>query len=84
VVELSQKVSNEELDWAYEVLVELRRAFLECQNEPAKLSALMADVVRNLPDIIEAFLTFVDEGHRAQVGRILFDILKVIASCQRL
>lgn len=75
----SQSPSEEEIKYSYDVLGNLKTACDAIVGHPEKKMQLVADILPNLPDILEAFVNLIKEEHKG----IVVGVIKAATSAFR-
>ncbi len=76
---MSQKLKEQQVDYAYQVIQALIEGIDKTAAKPEKLEQLKKELVENLPEIFEAVMTITQPEHR----HLIYELFKSITNLIR-
>ena len=76
---MSQKLKEQQVDYAYQVTQALIEAIDKTAAKPEKLNQLKKELIENLPEIFEAVMTVTQPEHR----HLIYELFKSITNLIR-
>lgn len=69
---MSQKVSEEEVDYAYSVIDAFKQAYIDATTNTEKVNTVFKETLEKLGDLFEATMILAEEQHRV----VIYDLAK--------
>ena len=67
---MSQKVSEVQIKWSYDILESLRRGLNKVAQNPELKVKAVVELMDWMPDVVDAFLNLVEEEHTGVVTSV--------------
>jgi len=77
-IKLSQKISEKEINWSYEVMSVLKEGLDKVAAKPECMALFVMEFMRDLPDVLDAFVNLVEEEHRGVVVEVVRSAVNAI------